>query len=152
MPLAGKAGGSESVPILQNICELVLEFPSVALHIRLPFSACGKKNVQKRTWEKGVEGKWRDKLLPWCSRVVRWLSNSLVFHDCEATGGKISKCSSLSNQDQAGVQPHVLPVTTDWRIRGAFGSKETCWLTQTGVLLRADDRLVQNEIVLLALV
>lgn len=46
-----KGEGSESVSILQNICEIVLEFPSAALHIRLPFSPCGKKKKKKRVKE-----------------------------------------------------------------------------------------------------
>lgn len=42
-----KGEGSESVSILRNICEIVLEFPSAALHIRLPFSPCEKKTCKR---------------------------------------------------------------------------------------------------------
>lgn len=55
-----------------------------------PFLHVKKKETCKREHEeKGVEGTWWDKLLPRCGRVVRWLCNSWVFPDCEATGGKL---------------------------------------------------------------
>lgn len=52
-----KGEGSESVSILQNICEIVLEFPSAALHIRLPFSPCEKKKRVKENTRKRSAGK-----------------------------------------------------------------------------------------------
>lgn len=96
--LAVKSEGSESASIWLNIHPVVLEFPSGALHIRLPFSAC------ENTCEREHEGtEWRKRDGTNCrSAVVRWRWNSQVFPDCEATGGKLAsalRCLIIAEQE-----------------------------------------------------